>query len=263
MQSLRCAARGCAIESSPLTLQRRFKGPVARSQQGIPPRIAGQVAAIGRDATRTGQLESLGCVLHRKTHTWDIRKDGSRAVLSTLYNYLKSAYALSDMRRRRDDLELAVMGEIYKSFLEGLYKEDLKLLSRVLSVYEYIHYEQVVNKKKKERYSDIKAMTRKPKVTAEVHSCHLVNCDSLEFEKSEYIQVSVRVAATVHLAYPDGTSEDLPLDEYVVFELSHASEQVEVLNPLKLCGRYDLEGDRIGADAIDPSFYKSQMGSAK
>ena len=213
---------------------------------------------MGRDTGMAAQ-NTIGCVLFRRKHTFDVRKDGVKQVLTTVKNYLKGQFLLSDVRRRRDDLEPEVLGDIYTAFRLALIKEDISTLNRLLNSYEFRYYEKQITDSKKN--VSLKDLTNRGSSTVNLTKVNVVAADSIDFASTDYLQITLKVQGTMTTHFKDGTEKEEEIHEYCAFELaSDSGGPADAIQPIKICGRYDADLDRIGEDGVDPNYYFSNMG---
>ena len=225
-------------------------------------RTSGQVAGMGRKDTRgSGGVTTLGCVLNRTVSNFALSMKDPLAWVPALKNNLKARYVLSDLRRRRDDLEPAVASQVYKALLVAVRRGEISTLSRILSPYEFPYYQQLAKKAMTKNRTARGMSQTPPTVDVELGKAYFANADAVDFKDTEYVQFSLRVSAKVTTTREGQEAEVEVLDEYVTFELAQ-SQDSSIVNPVRICGLYTLRGERIGEDGVDPSRYKEQLESA-
>ncbi|KAJ9473149.1 hypothetical protein DIPPA_23756 [Diplonema papillatum] len=247
MRSAQSAVGACQRRHYPS--RPRATGNNATGMGGNLSKPTGQMGRMGRAGGQPA-LQSLGCVLKRKTLQWS---DGVLPALKSAKGIFYVWWSLQDIRRRRDDLHRPALEQLYKTYRIALAEMDLEKLKAVLSAYEFDYTRKDIKAEKAKM--SLKQLTNKVTATCDITTCYLLHAERLDFPHSEYLQVNAYFEGSLHVASALG-DETVPIKEYCVFELAHSTDADNVVAaPLKICGRYDTRGDRIGKDAVDPHFY--------
>eukprot|EP01060_Flectonema_neradi_P031105 TRINITY_DN4635_c2_g1_i2.p1 TRINITY_DN4635_c2_g1~~TRINITY_DN4635_c2_g1_i2.p1 ORF type:complete len:280 (+),score=54.71 TRINITY_DN4635_c2_g1_i2:62-841(+) len=227
--------------------------PVMKSHNFHTKRPRGQVGQ-GREGGR-GTNISIGCVLERKIIDYTY----GAPLFATFKNKATCWFLLQDCKRRRSDVGPDGLKELYKIYKQAMMEKNIDKLHSVLTVYEYDEIQKMIAAEKKNMTA--KELSNKVKAVVDIKNFSYAGIEVLEMPSAELVQLSVRFTSSIVTDSSIYGEKQEDCTEYVTFEFTQNPKNSanNIVLPIRICGSYDTNGDRIGKDSSDRTSLKSRI----